>query len=286
MSHLTCPDNVIESMRQRRGAGESLAKLAKEVGLSWQRLWTLLDARPAGVPKPPPVQAVQRSAGAGPLTERYRPRTLDALFGQEPVVRMLKNFAASPYPSAFIFEGETGTGKTSAALGLAAALGCDVEQKPQEFGGVHVVASGEQTADTVRELEGRMWRTPFYGSGWKTVIVNEADRMSSAVETIWLDRLESLPPRTVIVFTTNYAGKLSQRFRDRCTRLGFESQAGKIGMDTYSLLASIWRNETGSDPDMSVIARVVEQATEDGQLSFRRAVQLLTPVLMSEKGKP
>jgi DNA polymerase III delta prime subunit len=130
-------------------------------------------------------------------------------------------FAANPYPTAFIFEGETGTGKTSAALALAVALGCDLSQK--EFGGVQAIASGEQSADTVREAYRQMFNTPWHGSGWKVVIVNEADRMARPAETIWLDVLEAIPARTVIIFTTNEAARLSQRFLDRCTRLAFES---------------------------------------------------------------
>jgi DNA polymerase III delta prime subunit len=42
-----------------------------------------------------------------------------------------------------LFTGPTGTGKTSAALALAADLGCGSD----EFGGLQVISSGEQTAD-------------------------------------------------------------------------------------------------------------------------------------------
>jgi len=294
MTALPITEDLLADLRQRRSAGESVKAMAAELGVTWQKLDKAIrnGIRRKANRKTTPARGQAHKAnsaclspapGAGPLTERYRPRSLDALFGQDAAVAFLKRFAACPYPVAFIFEGETGTGKTSAALALAAELGCDVDANPPEFGGVHTVASGEQTADAVRELHGRMWRCPFSGSGWKVVIVNEADRMHAAVETIWLDRLEVLPPRTVIVFTTNFPEKLSQRFRDRCVRFGFESKASKLGMAAYGLLAGIWRHETGTDPDMTVIARIVEQATEDGQLSFRRAVQLLTPVL-AEKG--
>ena len=94
------------------------------------------------------------------------------------VLRRAKS--AARYDDPVLLLGETGTGKTTAALALAAALGCDVTQNPPEFGGLTVVASGEQTADTVRDLEKFMWRCPFHGSGWKVVVVNEADRMHPA----------------------------------------------------------------------------------------------------------
>ena len=52
MTKLTITDNVIEDLRRRRSDGESLATLAAEVGVSWQRLWGVL----AGT-SPPPGQA-------------------------------------------------------------------------------------------------------------------------------------------------------------------------------------------------------------------------------------
>src|SRR5205823_4764448 len=121
--------------------------------------------------------------------------------GQDKAVKFLKNFACSPYPVALILSGETGTGKTSAALALAAELGCSVDDG--DFGGVYSIASGEQNADAVRECCARTSLTPMLGSGWKVVIVNECDRMNSSAETIWLDRLEHIAPRTVFLFTTN-----------------------------------------------------------------------------------
>jgi DNA polymerase III delta prime subunit len=200
------------------------------------------------------------------------------------VVRALRAFLTEPFPTAFLFEGETGTGKTSAALALAAGLGCDMTAKPKEFGGLHEIASGEQTADTIRDIHNLMWRCPFTGSGWKVLIVNEADRMHVAAETIWLDRLEQLPPKTVIVFTTNFPEKLPPRFRDRCTRMVFESDAGRLADAAGNLLKSIYHRETGKAAEAKTISRIVREAVEDGRLSLRRAVQLLQPVVLSAKG--
>lgn len=216
------------------------------------------------------------SPASGKASIRLRVREwLDhLLFVGYDVVAHLQEFAGNPYPMAWLFEGETGTGKTTAAMALAAELGCDIDQ--QELGGVHVIASGEQTADAVRQTCRQMHLTPLYGSGWQVVIVNEVDRMSPQAETVWLDRLEQLPRRAVVVFSTNHPDRLSQRFRDRCTRLRFESAKGKLSLAAYSLCCAIWRQERRDEPDMSVIARVVEDATEGGRLSLRRVVQVLS----------
>jgi replication-associated recombination protein RarA len=270
----TLTTDIVEKLRQRRSAGEPIKTLASEVGMTWQRLWGLLT--PAG-PKVKTWPTVRPNVKAGSLTERYRPTSLDTIWGQDAVVKVLRKFAANPYPAAFIFEGQTGTGKTSAALALAAAIGCDLSQK--EFGGVQAIASGEQSADTVREAYRQMFNTPWHGSGWKVVIVNEADRMARPAETIWLDVLEAIPARTVIIFTTNEASRLSQRFLDRCTRLAFESDADKLHASATAFASAVWKAETGKQPDAARIQQIVQATAAQGQLSFRRLMQQLTVAL-------
>src|SRR5260370_30392083 len=99
------------------------------------------------------------------LLEKYRPRSLGELLGQPWASHQLQLFADKPYPCAFLFEGDTGTGKTSAALLLAEALGVKIDEGP--FGGLHQIASGEQTGETVRKTMDGLRCRPFFGSGWR-----------------------------------------------------------------------------------------------------------------------
>jgi len=282
---------LLSRFRERRAAGERVKTMADELGIPWQRLDKALRHGPSG-PLPPvrpsrerePEKAVlTKPANRGPslLSEKYRPSRLANLFGQPHVVRSLQAFVKDPYPVAFLFSGETGTGKSSAALALAKELGCDLDQ--MEFGGVHVIASGEQSAEAVRECFQRMWLQAPCGSGWKVFILNEAERMHVQAETIWLDRLESIPPRTVIVFTTNHPQKISQRFRDRCVLHLFDSDAELLRDSARLLLNRIWKAETGQRPDSKTIDSVIDAATVGNQISFRRAVQLLQPHLTGKE---
>ncbi len=125
-----------------------------------------------------------------PLLEKYRPLTISDLAGQPFATGKLASFAADPYSTSFLFSGETGIGKTAAAHCLAHDLGCDVDAG--EMGGVWTIASGEMSADGVRDVYSRLQLVPMFGNGWKVCICNECDRMSTAAETIWLDRLETL----------------------------------------------------------------------------------------------
>ena len=216
----------------------------------------------------------------GLLVEKYRPATLGELRGQPGAVKFLKNFVCAPYPVAMLLSGETGTGKTSAALALAAELGCDVDEGA--FGGVYEIASGEQNAEAVRECCARTWLAPMLGSGWKVVIVNECDRMNLQAETVWLDRLEDIAPRTVIIFTTNMPDKLASRFVDRCVHLSFESSSAKLLQPVRDMVSELYRKETGRAPDALTVERIVYAATdkETSKISFRRAVMNLQTTIL------
>ena len=219
------------------------------------------------------------------LLTKYRPRHLGELLGQPWASQQLQLFAANPYPAAFLFEGDTGTGKTSAALLLAEALGVDVAQA--EFGGLHQIASGEQTGETVRRKMDAMNIRLFTGSGWKVLIVNEADAMTPNAAFVWLDALENLPPKTVVIFTTNAIGRLPRRLRDRCEVLTFLSSYLLLRPCLQELTNRIWTEEgcAGSPPDVETLGL----ACENGNASFRRLVQALTPLLragVSESAVP
>ena len=80
-------------------------------------------------------------------------------------------------------------------------------------------------------------------------------------------------------------GRLSQRFLDRCTRLGFESDAEKLRGQAANFVLAIWKSETGKKPEAAKVAQVVESAQVDGRLSFRRVVQVLAVALAQEASK-
>lgn len=215
--------------------------------------------------------------GSQALVDKYRPRILADVRGQEHVVGALQKWLGNPYSSAFIFEGGTGTGKTSAAIALARDLGVEVDQ-PQ-LGGLYQIPSGEQTGETVRALAQSLALSPMMGSGWKVAIINEADYMSPSAAQIWLDVLENLPRKTVVIFTTNHAGKLPSRFRDRCTTYHFESSFLILRPTLEEHLDDIWTTETG-DPNPPRL-QDLDIVDQEGNSSFRRMLQAIQPHVLA-----
>jgi hypothetical protein len=208
---------------------------------------------------------------AARLSDRHRPAWLADIVGQSYAVLQLADFVASPYPSAWFFAGETGAGKTTAAMAVARELGA------VEYGGLWRIESGTQTDETVTAALESLRYTPMLGSGWKVIVVDEADHSSPKAKQLWLSALESLPSKSVIIFTTNHPEKFDTRFLDRCERLEFASDAAMLGQDAQNQINLVWLKETGDmdAPNIDDLPGVVI----DGVISFRRAVDALTPLI-------
>src|SRR5262245_3924 len=207
------------------------------------------------------------------LLTKYRPKTLKDVLGQPDVVRALALYAQAPYSAAMLFHGESGVGKTSAAYALARDLGCDVDEGP--LGGFHEIPSGEMDAAAVRDHLGRLTLGTLFGSGWRVLVANEADRMSKPAETIWLDGLEHLPARSTVVFTTNQPERLSPRFRDRCEVYAFESDPDRLQPALQALARRVWKAEglKGKPPGLDCLGMPTLGSLETMHASFRLALQ-------------
>lgn len=136
------------------------------------------------------------------LTEKYRPRTIAEFAGLDKPKRILSRFGANPYPSAWLFVGPSGVGKTAMALALAETLRAELHHIPSQQ---CLVANVE---DVIRR-----WYVPVSG-GFHLILVDEADRMSNAAQLHFLSKLDAtaFPPQTIFVFTCNTTDGLEPRF--------------------------------------------------------------------------
>ena len=189
-----------------------------------------------------------------PLAERYRPQRIQDFVGLERPKKIVTAFAARPYPSAWIFLGPSGTGKTCMALALAAEL-------PAEL---HHIPAKECTLDAVQDVCRRCHYSPRQPDTWQPVrfhlvLIDEADQMSNAAQLALLSKLDAtaFPPSTIFVFTCNATDNLEKRFLSRCRTIDFSSygMAGEI----TGLLSTIWQRET-SGAAMPNFQRIVKDS--------------------------
>lgn len=205
------------------------------------------------------------------LAEKYRPTRLENMVGQGRALRALRRIIDEGYMSGgFVFEGPTGTGKTTAALALVDELGAD-----RHWDFVKVPAKG-CTVDAVRKIAAGARFAPVGKGGYRVWLVDEAHTMQKDAVEAWKNVLEDLPARRVVIFATTDGNRLGAAgqgslfatdtaLRDRCTRIRFEAASDD---EVEALVKVVAEREeiVGVDP-----AAVVRAAGG----SFRRALRAL-----------
>ncbi|MGD9632554.1 MAG: AAA family ATPase [Pirellulales bacterium] len=210
------------------------------------------------------------------LAAKYKPRQLADIRGQAAAVKILKRFAEvaqhDSTPIVFLFHGPSGVGKSASAWALAGELGCDVDDP--DMSGIREIPSGQQDGAAVRQLLDSLYLRPLLGSGWKVAIINECDNMTPQAEAIWLDGLEKLPSKTVVIFTTNNTGRLTGRLATRCLAIEFEGDVKKLRPSVQAMARDVWKRETGKRLE-SVPTNLGVMNSLFPTISYRLALQQL-----------
>ncbi len=92
----------------------------------------------------------------GIWTEKYRPRKLDEVVGQKPIIENLKAYVRSRTLPHLIFAGPSGVGKTAAAIAMANELFGDIRENFIELN----ASVAPETPVTIKE-NGELRRTNF-----------------------------------------------------------------------------------------------------------------------------
>jgi replication-associated recombination protein RarA len=194
------------------------------------------------------------------LTMKYQPRQFEDFAGLEKQKRIMAKFAASPYPTSFLFCGAAGTGKTTMALALAAAI-------PAEL---HHIPSQECNIANLDRACYSCHYVPMSGLKMHLVLVDEADKMSSAAQLALLSKLDGTnpPPATVFIFTCNTTAGLEDRFLSRSKVLEFSTYG--LGSQAADLLARVWKSEAPGDAAAPNFARIVKDSNNNVRESLQR----------------
>jgi len=144
-----------------------------------------------------------------PFTEKYRPKTLKEISGNEEVLTCLRSLSLDNLPN-MLFYGPSGTGKTTAIRALTSEL---PRQNVLELN-----ASDDRGIETVRNQIKEFSSAMMVGP--KVVILDEADSMSKEAQGA-LRRIIEDCTNTRFCFICNYYKKIIEPIVSRCTRFRF-----------------------------------------------------------------
>lgn len=170
------------------------------------------------------------------LARKWRPQVFDAVVGQDPVTRTLRNALASGRVAhAYLFTGPRGVGKTTTARLLAKALACTARADTEACGAcpscrdfvsgapvdvMEIDAASNTSVDDIRTLRENVKYAPARGR-FKVYIVDEVHMLSGAAFNAFLKTLEEPPAHVVFILATTDPKKIPATVLSRCQRFDF-----------------------------------------------------------------
>ncbi|MDP3590539.1 DNA polymerase III subunit gamma/tau [Phenylobacterium sp.] len=244
-----------------------------------------------GAPVAAPAAApAEQSAAYTVIARKYRPRTFDDLFGQEAMVRTLRNaFASGRIAHAFMLTGVRGVGKTTTARLLARALNYETDSihaptlDLNEEGrhcrsiieGRHMdvleldAASRTGVAD-MRELLDGVRYAPVEAR-YKVYIIDEVHMLSTGAFNALLKTLEEPPPHAKFIFATTEIRKVPVTILSRCQRFDLRRVEPDVIVKNLEMIAGKEGAQV-EDEGMLLIARAAEGSVRDAQSMLDQAI--------------
>ena len=147
---------------------------------------------------------------------KYRPSTFEDVVGQQHVTRTLINsIKENKIPSALLFCGPRGVGKTSSARIFAREINNYSKEDELSFNIFELDAASNNKADDIRDLIEKV-RIPPQKGNYKVYIIDEVHMLSKHAENAFLKTLEEPPPYVVFILATTEKNKILPTIISRC----------------------------------------------------------------------
>ncbi len=151
--------------------------------------------------------------------EKYRPKTIDEIIGQDETKTRLKGFVDSKSLPHLLFAGPPGTGKTSTVITLATEI----------FGEGNISgnllelnASDDRGIDIIRNEVKDFAKTLPIDAPFKIISLDEADALTSAAQHALRRTMEKYVSSSRFVLLCNYPGKIIEPIQSRCAFFRFQ----------------------------------------------------------------
>jgi len=151
--------------------------------------------------------------------EKYRPKTIDEIIGQDETKTRLKGFVEAKSLPHLLFAGPPGTGKTSTVITLAT----EIFGEGNIYGNLlELNASDDRGIDIIRNEVKDFAKTLPIDAPFKIISLDEADALTSAAQHALRRTMEKYVSSSRFVLLCNYPGKIIEPIQSRCAFFRFQ----------------------------------------------------------------
>jgi replication factor C small subunit len=221
--------------------------------------------------------------------EKYRPRRLDDIVGQDTITERLQSYVDRDDLSHMLFSGPAGVGKTTSSIAIARELyGEDWEENFLELN-----ASDERGIDVVRDRIKSFARTSFGGHDYRIIFLDEADALTSDAQSALRRTMEQFSNNVRFILSCNYSSQIIDPIQSRCAVFRFSPLGDEAVAEETRHIAGqegIEVTEDGmdalvyaADGDMRKAINALQAASVTGGVVDEAAVYAITSTARPEE---
>lgn len=146
--------------------------------------------------------------------EKYRPKKLDDIIGQDIVIKGLKSYVESKNLPNLLFSGPPGCGKTGAAISLVRELYGDMWR----YNFIELNGSDDRGIDVVRGKIKDFARSSTVGDAeFKIIFLDESDALTLDAQAALRRTMENYTDICRFILSCNYSSKIIEPIQSRCS---------------------------------------------------------------------
>jgi replication factor C small subunit len=204
--------------------------------------------------------------------EKYRPKKLDDIIGQDVVIKGLKSYVESKNLPNLLFSGPPGCGKTASAISLVKELFGDMWR----YNFTELNASDERGIDVVRGKIKDFARSSTIGdSEFKIIFLDESDALTPEAQAALRRTMENYTNICRFILSCNYSSKIIEPIQSRCSVYKFRRLPDNAIIERIMYIAK----EENLDISPSAINAIKYVAQGD----MRRAINALQSAAIVDK---
>lgn len=224
------------------------------------------------------------------LYRQYRPKVFDQVLGQDKVINVLKNQIKNEnFSHAYLFAGERGCGKTSAAKIFAKAINClnpkdgspclecencKAIEEETSLDVVEMDAASNRRIDDIRNLRDNVIYPPA-NLKYKVYIIDEAHMITREAFNALLKIMEEPPKHLVFILATTEIEKIPKTILSRVQKFEFNK------IDSSKIKEQI--NIILKDQNVKMENEAIELIIRKAKGAMRDALSILDQVLSFDK---